>query len=299
VDEWGRALPTVYGLDQLVEVRRRGGVVVYRARHSTTGQDVALKVLARTERGEELERRLRQECGAQSALSSHPHVAVVLDAGRSHDGQLYVVSAWMAGGSLADDIARTGALRWRRAVRLAGDVADALDAAHRDGLLHRDIKPGNVLFDGRGAVKLAEFAPADLLAGTIAYAAPEVLELHRSSAASDLHSLGATLFEALTGRPPFTRAADETWARMALRVIRRRVARWRPASRSAAPGPPRPNPSIVRRRSRHPRRRPRPSAGAWRPSPPRWAGRSPVLVAAAGAPSSWAGWPPPSRSSPV
>ena len=149
------------------------------------------------------------------ARFTHPHAVAVYDAGQSGDW-LYLVMELVEGPSLAEVITEQGRLPAAEAARIAGAVLDALGAAHGAGVVHRDVKPGNVLLGPGGAVKLADFGIAKRLDDTVAdrtvagqfvgtprYLAPEQLMGERATPASDVYATGVLLFEMLAGRPPF------------------------------------------------------------------------------------------------
>lgn len=132
------------------------------------------------------------------------------------DGHLFLTMEYLRGGSLRDALARDGALAVDRAVEVAQAVADALEHVHEVGLVHRDVKPSNILLDAGGRVVLADFglvrgeAPADArltrsgqLLGTPVYLAPELLAGGEATRASDVYALGVVLYEALAGHHPF------------------------------------------------------------------------------------------------
>jgi serine/threonine protein kinase len=137
----------------------------------------------------------------------------------------------MAGGTLADRVAAEGPLPWAEALRVGIRLAEALDAAHAAGVLHRDVKPQNILVSGYGDVKLGDFGISGLveseavtvqfgrLPGTLEHAAPEVLAGDRASVASDVYSLASTLYALLTGMPAFRRPTDEMLVQVIQRVI--------------------------------------------------------------------------------
>ena len=154
---------------------------------------------------------------------NHPHIVTVYDVGE-HDGQQYIVSELVEGGTL-DEWARTTRRKsWRQSVELLTGVADALAAAHAAGVLHRDVKPGNVLIDANGYAKLADFGLAKLVdrgdptrrnreisqntragvvLGTVAYMSPEQASGQSVDARSDVFSFGIVLYELIAGHRPF------------------------------------------------------------------------------------------------
>ena len=154
--------------------------------------------------------RFRRECEALVALE-HPNVIPVLDAGES-DGTGWIVMHLAAGGSLADRL-EAGPLEPDEAVRILRQVATALDAAHAEGRLHRDVKPANVLLEPDGHAWLADFGVARAVGntttvpgqmiGTAAYMAPEVIAGDRARPAADLYAFACMAFEVITGRRPF------------------------------------------------------------------------------------------------
>jgi hypothetical protein len=215
------AIPGVEGLEQ---IGRGGFATVYRGWQAEFHRSVAVKVLDPADAP--TADRFRREVKAMGALSDHPNVVPVYGAG-SVDGRGYLVMPFLAGGSLEERMLRA-AVTPAEVVRIGRAVAGALAAAHRAGLLHRDVKPANVLFTSYDEPKLADFGIArftdttatqgDILA-TIGFAAPEVLEGHTATAASDVYSLGATLHGALRGAPPFAAAHGEPPIATAMRVL--------------------------------------------------------------------------------
>jgi len=179
------------------------------------GRPVAVKLLRRDMAADaELRARFEGEARAAARLA-HPSVVAVHDTGEQ-DGVPYIVMERLGGRTVADDIA-DGPLEPVRVRRLAREVLAALDVAHRAGVLHRDIKPGNLLLTLDSSVKVGDFgiakaaqsAPSDLttagqVIGTPAYLAPERIEGRPATARSDLYSLGVVLYEALTGTKPYS-----------------------------------------------------------------------------------------------
>ncbi|HEX2772114.1 MAG TPA: serine/threonine-protein kinase [Micromonosporaceae bacterium] len=204
----------------------RGGMSeVWRAHDEVLGRPVAVKVLAPEFTSDPgLRAALWREARAAARLS-HPHVTRIYDYGEADVGGGprvgYLVMEVVDGQSLAERLTG-GPLRWAQATRIGAQIAAALAAAHEAGVVHRDVKPGNVMLTAMGA-KVLDFgiaalpgASADhdggLLFGTPGYAAPERLKDRRADPAGDVYSLGALLYEALTGRPPLPIA---TWAEAA------------------------------------------------------------------------------------
>jgi YVTN family beta-propeller protein len=210
---------------RIEEVIGRGGMgVVYRAEHLRLGRKVALKVVApQIAREEKFRDRFLRESRTAGSLD-HPNVVPMYDAGEA-DGVLYIAMRFVDGVDLASLIARDGPLEPARTARIVAQVASALDAAHEAGLVHRDVKPSNVLLPARGAGRgehayLGDFGltkrvlsesgvtGSSAFIGTIAYVAPEQIEGQAVDARSDQYSLACLAFECLTGRKPFERETD-------------------------------------------------------------------------------------------
>jgi serine/threonine protein kinase/formylglycine-generating enzyme required for sulfatase activity len=205
------------GRYDLLEVLGRGGMgIVYRARDREAERDVALKLLLESEQGAGLERFWRE--GQVTASLEHPGIVRIHSAGRAH-GRPYLAYELVEGGrTLAEVFAERGLLE---RVALVRDAAEALGHAHTQGVVHRDVKPENVLVDSEGRVRVADFGLAlvgglerltrtGALLGTPSYMAPEQIapdKAHAVGPATDVWALGAMLYEALTGRLPFP-AAD-------------------------------------------------------------------------------------------
>ena len=205
---------------EIQAVLGRGGIgVVYRATDRALARDVAIKVLrADLTDNDSLTERFLREARAAAALR-HDNVVTVHGVGQ-HGEQPYLVMEYVPGGSLADRLLRKGKLPWSEVIRLGVEVAASLAAAHARGVVHRDVKPGNVLWDAEaGRYKLTDFGLAKAiddvsltrtgtLVGTPEYLSPEQAEGGTVDARSDLFSLGALLYAAGTGDSPFH--ADST-----------------------------------------------------------------------------------------
>jgi eukaryotic-like serine/threonine-protein kinase len=199
----------------LVELLGEGGMAkVHLARDNALDREVALKVLKEQYADdEEFVERFRREAKNAAALN-HPSIVQVYDRGRSEDGTFYIVMEYVPGGTLKERIKGEGSLAPREAAGIASRVADALAVAHDRGIVHRDIKPQNVLLTASGEAKVSDFGIAraassqtmtqtNSLLGTLAYMSPEQVRGERVGPASDLYSLGVVLYEMLTGELPY------------------------------------------------------------------------------------------------
>jgi serine/threonine-protein kinase len=230
-----------YRVDELVA---RGGMSeVYRGHDIRLDRRVAVKVLAgRLAADGAAVRRMEREARAVASLQ-HPNVVGVYDHGEEADGTPFLVMEWIDGRSLKDVVAG-GPLPEDEARRITLQLLAALDHAHEHGIVHRDIKPQNVLITPEGTAKLTDFGIARSLdatagltmagqiIGTAAYLSPEQARGEPVTPASDVYSVGAVLFELVTGRPPF--AADSAMA-TALRHVEDPVPDVRTLRRDASP----------------------------------------------------------------
>ena len=202
------------GRYRLIELLGQGGMAtIYRANDAQLGRDVAVKLL-RPEYGRDPDfgERFRHEAKAAASLND-PNIVSVFDYGQDEAGP-YIVMELVDGEDLSTVIRRTGALPPRQAARIAAEVARALGAAHARGIVHRDVKPGNVMLARDGRVKVTDFGIARAIAeaqmtlpgttlGSVHYFSPEQARGEQATEASDIYSLGIVLFELLTGRRPW------------------------------------------------------------------------------------------------
>jgi eukaryotic-like serine/threonine-protein kinase len=209
-------------VQQLVDNRYRllkplgsGGMAdVYLAHDDILDRDVALKVMSTRYKGdEEFVERFKREAQSAAALS-HPNIVSIFDRGESEDGTYYIAMEYLPGGTLKDRILRCGVLPAHTAAAVALQMAEALRAAHERNVIHRDIKPHNILVTGSGDVKVTDFGIARAassstmtrtghILGTAHYISPEQAMGEHVGPASDLYSLGIVLYEMLTGELPF------------------------------------------------------------------------------------------------
>jgi eukaryotic-like serine/threonine-protein kinase len=188
---------------------------VFLARDRVLGRDVALKVLRKQFAGdEEFAERFKREAMSAASLS-HPNIVQVYDRGETEEGDSYIAMEYVPGGTLKERISGDGPLESADAAALGAQVAEALGAAHDRGMVHRDIKPQNVLLTASGGAKVADFGIARAgssatisrtgsVMGTAGYMSPEQALGKPATPKSDLYSLGVVLYEALTGELPYT-----------------------------------------------------------------------------------------------
>ncbi len=204
----------------LAELGRGGMGIVWRALDARLGREIALKEVKLPQGlGEEerklLRRRVMREARTAAGLA-HPGAVTVFDVIDEED-HIYIAMELIDAPSLSELVQREGPLSPERAARIALDLLDVLEAAHRQGIVHRDVKPANVMITANDRAKLADFGIAVVtddpkltasgyILGSPAYMAPEQAEGKRSQPATDLWGLGVTLYFALMGRPPFGRA---------------------------------------------------------------------------------------------
>ena len=207
------------------EIGRGGMGVVYRAVDLSLERPVALKLIApELASDEEFRRRFLRESRLAASLD-HPHVVPIYEAGEE-GGQLFLAMRYVEGEDLKALLASARKLSPERALAICAEVADALDAAHARGLVHRDVKPANVLLDKREHTYLADFGltkqiggastQTGQLVGTLDYLAPEQIRGDPVDGRTDEYALACVLYESLAGQPPFQRGteAEVLWAHM-------------------------------------------------------------------------------------
>ncbi|MFG2843912.1 serine/threonine-protein kinase [Kitasatospora sp. NPDC048296] len=207
------------------EIGRGGMAVVYRAKDLRLGRTVAIKLLApELARNEVFRQRFMHESEAAAAID-HPHIVPIFEAGE-HDGILFIAMRYVDGGDLRALIDRGSPFPVERAARLALQIASALDAAHDHDLVHRDVKPGNVLVAAgtdsehpehlyladfgltKKSLSLSGLTSIGQIVGTLDYAAPEQISGKPLDGRCDQYSLACVVFEMLVGTPPFRRESD-------------------------------------------------------------------------------------------
>ncbi|MEU6199721.1 serine/threonine-protein kinase [Streptomyces sp. NPDC047061] len=215
----------IAGYEVQGEIGRGGMAVVYRATDLRLDRTVALKLLApEMARNDTFRRRFTHESRVAAAID-HPHIVPIFEAGET-DGVLYIAMRYVSGPDLRALLDKEGVLPVDAALRIAGQVASALDAAHEHDLVHRDVKPGNVLVAQgtdsdhpehvyltdfgltKKSLSLTGFTTVGEFVGTLDYVAPEQISGRPVDGRCDLYSLACVVFEMLAGGPPFVRDED-------------------------------------------------------------------------------------------
>ncbi|MDT5208425.1 MAG: serine/threonine-protein kinase PknK [Mycobacterium sp.] len=215
------------GFDDVTEIGHGGFGVVYRCVQTSLDRTVAVKVLSSDLDPDNVDRFMREQ-RAMGRLSGHPHIVQILEVGTTASGRPFIVMPYHAKDSLEAVIRKHGPLDWSEALTIGVKLAGALDAAHQVGTLHRDVKPANILLTDYGEPQLTDFGIARIaggfqtatgvITGSPAFTAPEVLEGAAPTERSDVYSLGATLFCALTGHAAYERRSGEQVVAQFLRV---------------------------------------------------------------------------------
>ncbi len=208
-------------VEDATEIGRGGFGVVYKAHQARFDRTVAVKVLEQAQLDEAGRQRFERECKALGALSGHPNVVTIYDSGFTPSaGWPYLVLEYLPDGSLGDRIERDGPFDIDTGTEVIIKIAGALETAHRMGVLHRDMKPENILLGPYDEPKLGDFGIARVQGSTMtatsttwgspAHAAPEIIEGKGATVKTDLYSLGSTLYVLLSGRLAFQRETDES-----------------------------------------------------------------------------------------
>ncbi|EKT78397.1 serine/threonine-protein kinase [Rhodococcus opacus M213] len=215
------------GFDEPVEIGRGGFGVVYRCMETALDRTVAIKVLSSGVDEEDRNRFLREQ-QAMGRLSGHPNIVTIYHASTTPQGRPYIVMEYHRHGSLEAIIRRDGPLGWEKALGFGIKIALALGRAHQAGILHRDVKPSNILLTDFGEPQLTDFGIARIhggfqtgtgvVLGSPAFTAPEVLTGRAPTVQSDLYSLAATLFCLITGHAAFQRRDGEQLVAQFLRI---------------------------------------------------------------------------------
>src|SRR5712691_2542394 len=230
-----------FGDYELLEQIGRGGQgVVFRARQKSLNRTIALKVIGLGQWATKAHlKRFRLEAEAAASLD-HPCIVPIYEVGE-RDGQCYFSMKFIEGGQL-DEVVKQTPISIRRAVELIAKVARTVNYAHEHGILHRDIKPGNILLDAKGEPQLTDFGLARLVEsestvtrtrevmGTPSYMAPEQAVGNNTavSNATDVYGIGAVLYQLLTGHPPFAGGATYETIRLLLDTEPRQPRLWNP-----------------------------------------------------------------------
>jgi serine/threonine-protein kinase PknK len=216
----------IKGLTDPVQIGEGGFAVVYRARQSRFGREVAVKVLRSADLDPMARTRFERECLALGALSAHPGIVTVFDGGFTDRGEPYLMMEYYPGGSLAQRLQSIGPLQWQEVAGIGSSLARSLASAHEVEIIHRDVKPENIFVGSFGQVAIGDFGIARIAGGAVTrsgivtasllHAAPEIIDGGMPTPLSDVYSLGSTLYELVTGGAAF--ASDEI-SRLLTRII--------------------------------------------------------------------------------
>ncbi|WP_165035129.1 serine/threonine-protein kinase [Candidatus Protofrankia californiensis] len=221
--------PVIEGYRDFRRIAIGGFSTVYTAYQERFARTVAVKVLGTDIGDADALRRFTRECQASGRLSHLPEIVTVYDAGATADDQPFIAMQYFPRGSLVDRIRDNNQLSVPEAVGVGVSVARALAAAHRAGITHRDVKPGNLLVSDEGGAVLSDFGVASVVTGpeksvsldayTPVHCAPEVLDGQRYSPSADVYALGSTLYTLLAGTAPFAPRAGDGPATVMRRIL--------------------------------------------------------------------------------
>ena len=211
------------GIGPATPLDRGGSAYVYLAEQEDFGRKVAVKVLFDALEDDATYRRFDRECRAIGAVSHHPNIAVVHGRGLTRDERPYLVMEYRAGGSLADRLSRRGRFTEPEAINIGIKIGQALQVAHDAGVLHRDVKPANILLSAYDEPALADFGIARMdgthkttegvFSASVVHASREILDSGTPTPRSDVYALASTMFELVTGAPAYADDADQSvWA---------------------------------------------------------------------------------------
>ena len=222
------AEPKIPGYSIVERLGSGGFATVYRALADESQTEWAIKVLHGHAAATDDLKRFQRERTTMQALR-HDNIVSVHSHGETEDGMHFTVLEYVGGGSVRDSIRANGSMHWGEAMSIGVQICAALDIAHRNGVLHRDVKPANILLD-HDTAKLTDFGIARLVGqtavtkaqsiiGTLAYTPPELFHNKAFDGRGDIYQLGVTLYEMLLGRAPFTSAASENKATVIRRIL--------------------------------------------------------------------------------